>query len=169
MKIPVQFHIEWAVGALVDGKDSPSLRILAGLDENSSSFEVEEYYRRARRELSLPEPTEEEALREYAVHLSRQILEPGSDFEKLAGMLHELCWTNHFPEGMMGWFTFVDSLWAIKNGESPDVYEPLYGEDDVRLRTDPRGVAEELARKFILENEHCVIRPNRRKMTQPDE
>lgn len=138
-------YIDWAVVALTEGLDSKNLRILAGLDRFVSPFEAEEYFLKARKELSLPEPTKEEAIRAYAVHIARGLLEPDSDFGTLVRMLSELCSSNDYPKCLMVWYNLDDGLCDIKTGGYPHSFESLYG-------ADPRIVVEKTAREFIQNN-----------------
>ena len=56
----IKDYINWAVSALSDGFDSPSLAILAGLDYGViSQIEASEYFLRAVKELNLPIPDSE--------------------------------------------------------------------------------------------------------------
>jgi hypothetical protein len=51
----VRDYVDWAGNALVDGFDSPSLKVLAGLDyAGTSSMEVSRYFLKAVKELNLP-------------------------------------------------------------------------------------------------------------------
>ena len=59
----VQEYVNWAGNALVDGFDSPSLSILAGLDYGEiSQVEAPDYFLKAVKELKLPIPDSELAL-----------------------------------------------------------------------------------------------------------
>ncbi|MEU6251390.1 hypothetical protein [Streptomyces sp. NPDC047043] len=59
-----------AAHALVDGRDSPSLRELAGLPRRSDATEIRERYVQALHELGIPLPDEETAGRCLLVHLA---------------------------------------------------------------------------------------------------
>ncbi|MEU9777746.1 hypothetical protein [Streptomyces sp. NPDC047968] len=59
-----------AANALVDGRDSPSLRELAGLPRRSDETEIRELYVRALHELGTPLPDEETAGRHLLVSLA---------------------------------------------------------------------------------------------------
>lgn len=59
----VQDYVSWAVNALADGFDSPSLAILAGLDYGEiSQTEAPDYFLKAVKELNLPIPDSELAI-----------------------------------------------------------------------------------------------------------
>ena len=55
--VAVQDYVNWAVNALVDGFDSPSLAILAGLGYDiTSEIEAPDYFLKTVKELALPIP-----------------------------------------------------------------------------------------------------------------
>lgn len=58
-------YVEWAVQAIVDGIDSPSLRILAGLPHLVIPSEAEHYFQRTLSELGVPLISGEEAIRAH--------------------------------------------------------------------------------------------------------
>ncbi|MFJ3720587.1 hypothetical protein [Streptomyces sp. NPDC090057] len=59
-----------AARALVDGRDSPALRELAGLTRGSDESEIRELYVQALHELGIPHPDEETAGRYFLVSLA---------------------------------------------------------------------------------------------------
>ena len=62
----IKDYINWAVNALADGFDSPSLAILASLDYRElSQIEAPEYFLKAIKELKLPIPDSELALKNW--------------------------------------------------------------------------------------------------------
>jgi len=138
-------YIDWAVDAMVAGFDSRNLRILAGLEPCVASFEAEEHFKRARRELNLPKPNREQALRDYAIHLAECILLPDSDFETLVAKLSELCHTNDYPDYLMEWYLLLDGLTDIRTGHYPHGYDELY-------QAEPRKIACDVATAFIKNN-----------------
>lgn len=135
-------YIDWAADALAAGTDSRNLRILAGLDRFVSTFEAEEHFMKAREELGLVAPDRDQALKDYAVHLAEQILEPDSKYPELVAQLAELCWTNDYPGFLMDWYSLDDGLDNALAGEYPWGYEALY-------QADPRKVVTHVARAFI--------------------
>ena len=63
---------EWAIRALEVGLDSPSLRILAGLRDDESHFEVDAWFARTLRELGLEAPRRA-TLRSVVLRMAREI------------------------------------------------------------------------------------------------
>lgn len=135
-------YIEWATDAMTSGSDSPNLRILAGLDRFVSPFEAEDHFKRARKELGLAEPSQEQAIRDYAIHLAELILEPDSDFDSLVEKLSKLCNIEDYPAYLMEWYSLDDGLTSLRTGHYPHGYDELY-------QTDPREVVCGVARSFI--------------------
>lgn len=71
--LPRDACVEWAVAALVQGWDSPSLRMLAGLYRPGWD-EVQHYLELALRELSIPNSSGEQAVRAYLRDVAEDIL-----------------------------------------------------------------------------------------------
>ena len=79
---------EWATDQLVQGRDTPHLRQLAGTTGSENSFELQDLFDRALHELGLSVPSREQAILLYAQELARDYLEGKATREHL---LHELC------------------------------------------------------------------------------
>ncbi len=130
--------VNWAMRALMDGFDSPSLGILAGLDLGSRSrfsvdlFEAYEYFLRVIKELALPIPDielalsfpdvwttvpfpyDETALRRHLNELAEQIREGVIDPVLGIDRIHrEVVDPLHHPSDLMPWCF----LWE---GNTPD-------------------------------------------------
>jgi hypothetical protein len=63
-----------ALIGLEEGQDSPSLRILAGLNEKENPFNIESYFNDALSELKITPPTKRQAAIEYAYGVIDEIL-----------------------------------------------------------------------------------------------
>jgi hypothetical protein len=116
-------YVEWATGMLTDGRDSPNLRMLAGLDERGSVFEAEEHFTRALRELQIPEPDETGKLRAYACDLARQILDGTLATEAGVKALYQVCLVTGYARPFMVWLYLDDALDSIRAGDYPYTYE----------------------------------------------
>src|SRR5262245_61005665 len=68
-------YTDWAGEMLVLGYDSPSLRILAGLDKFVSTFEAEDYFLKSVKELDLNLPDPDTAVRAYACEIARRVVD----------------------------------------------------------------------------------------------
>ena len=69
---------------LEENLESESLVILAGMNENANSFEIEEYYKNALVELELKEPNDFEASKVLlAYYLKEMIVKPETAFKQM--------------------------------------------------------------------------------------
>ena len=68
-----EHYADWACEMLVQGFNSPSLAILAGLDKFASIFEAGDYFLRSINELNLSAPDSDTAIRLYACEIANQI------------------------------------------------------------------------------------------------
>jgi hypothetical protein len=135
-------YVAWATGMLVDGHDSPTLRVLAGLDERGSVFETEEYFSRALRELQIPEPDEAGKMRAYAYDLARQILGGTLAAEEGVRALYQICLASGYARPFMVWLYLDDALDSIKAGDYPYTYESATADNFA-------GIVKAEARRFI--------------------
>jgi hypothetical protein len=88
--------VDWALEALCEGVDSPSLRILAGLEPLLNSFEVLDYTRRTLKELGISELVGEEAVLAYSRDLAEEIIERRESLRANLSALFRLCHTNDY-------------------------------------------------------------------------
>lgn len=141
-------YVDWATDAMMAGSDSPNLRILAGLDRFVSPFEAEDQFKRARKELGLPTPNRDQALKDYAIHLAESIHKPASNFDILVAKLSELHHTNDYPDCpdyLMEWYSLDDGLTDIRSANYPYGFDELY-------QSDPSKIVVEIANTFITNN-----------------
>lgn len=117
-------YVEWAISMLEQDFDSPSLRILAGLD-GSSLFEADDYFRRVLRELHIPQPDFEASLRAYACDLATRIVAGTLDAENGVRLLYRICLAADYAKDFMVWLYLDDALDDIKAGRYPHTYESL--------------------------------------------
>ncbi|HSG31547.1 MAG TPA: hypothetical protein VLB82_08385 [Thermodesulfobacteriota bacterium] len=96
--------ISWAEEALHNGFDSPSLRILAGLDKPLNSFEVNEYTTRALHELNIKIPSESEAVDEYASELVLLIIDHPERMRDVLKLLSDLAISTEFQDNIFDYY-----------------------------------------------------------------
>lgn len=138
--------IAWAIDELVSGGESDALAVLAGFDEHTSSYELRDYFEKAKRELGLSEPTKSDALEQYANYLAESILEPDSDYRPIVAKLATLCHLNNYPSKMFEWFELDDGLADLASAKNyPFAYPELSS-------ANPREVVEKVAREFLKAN-----------------
>ena len=70
---------EFAYSGMRDGYDSPSLHILAGLEEKVDPQEADKYFKLALNELGLAIPDRRQAALQYAVALAEEIINNKTD------------------------------------------------------------------------------------------
>jgi len=88
--------VDWATMALCSGADSPSLRILAGLDPQSNGFEIRDYTRKALEELGIKPLSGVESVLAYARDLAEEIVENSQKLRANLNTLYQLCHTNDY-------------------------------------------------------------------------
>ena len=117
-------YVEWAISMLEQDFDSPSLRILAGLD-GSSLFEADDYFRRVLRELHIPEPDSEASMRAYACDLATRFVAGTLDAKNGVRQLYRMCLAADCAKDFIVWFYLDDALDDIEAGQYPHTYESL--------------------------------------------
>ena len=121
---------ELATTALSEGSDSPSLRILAGLNSMDRSEEIERHFKKCLHEFGIAEPRKEEAawrlLRYYTdLILHREIdLYQGLDciFQKIYNNMHWANSNNVYvgdSVGLEALYGFYDNLGELLSWQSP--------------------------------------------------
>jgi hypothetical protein len=131
----VQDYVNWAVDALMDGLDSYSLAILAGLDIGSAVdwLEADKYFLKAVRELALPIPDDELALslpndeavlrrhlNEIAQQIREGVIDPVTGIERI---YREVISPLGHPSDLSPW----DFLWE---GNSPGWHYAEHSEEE---------------------------------------
>jgi hypothetical protein len=109
-------YVDWAGEMLVDGCDSHSLRILAGLDRRGSAFEAEHYFTRALKELNLNSPDPDIAVRAYGCEIARQIIEDKITAQDGVRKLYQICIGTDYSRDFMGWYELDDILDSLLQG-----------------------------------------------------
>ena len=82
---------DWATDQLVQGRDTPHLRQLAGATGSENAFELEELVDRSLHELGLSIPSRERAVLVYSQELARDYLDSRITSEYLLQELCQLC------------------------------------------------------------------------------
>lgn len=95
---------QWAVSALEDGFDSPSLRVLAGFPSREPSAEPLMFLQRTLSELGYPIPVRDLLLRQYGANIAQLILDGSVSTREGVRQMHESVVSplNHAPD-VMGW------------------------------------------------------------------
>jgi hypothetical protein len=116
-----QDYVDWAVQALTEDFDSPSLAILASLDMSNdfSLSEAEKFFQNVVSELGWSLPDKETILRTHFITLVSNIRNGTIDPEMGVDRIHrEVISPLEHPSDLQGWCL----LWE---GNSPTEYEPI--------------------------------------------
>lgn len=116
-------YAAWAGEMLVEGYDSHSLRILAGLDKFASTFEAENYFARSLAELNLTPPDSDTAIRAYACEIARQIIEDKITAQDGVRALFQICIATDYAADFIIWLELDDALDSLISGNYPFTYE----------------------------------------------
>ena len=117
-----QDYVDWAVQALTDGFDSPSLAILASLDieTNFSLWDAEKYFKNAVAELGWSFPDDDTVLRNHFVTLITNIHNGIIDPETGVDRIHrEVISPLGHPSDLQGWCLLWEGNNPIDYGMIP--------------------------------------------------
>jgi hypothetical protein len=142
-KAQTEDYVEWAMTMLEAELESNNLKILAGLSKLASPFEAEYYFKRAKLELGIFEPTKEQAIKDYAIYIAQQIIDEIIPYRRGVEILDQLCCTNDYPNYLMEWYYLDNWLDDIDNGES---YDPEFDGKS------PKEIVNQVACAFINNN-----------------
>lgn len=137
-------YVDWAGEMLVQGYDSYSLRILAGLERLASTFEAEEYFLRSAKELGLSIPDSGTAVRAYACEIAQQIVDGRLTGQEGVRELYRICLATEYDRDYLVWLQLDDALDTLLSGEYAYTYESATLENFDE-------VAKQEAEKFIVE------------------
>jgi hypothetical protein len=111
-------YINWALKMLENNNDSFSLNILSSLSEPLNIFEVEDYFKRALRELKMQEPTFEECAEYYIRQLAKRILEEENSAIDLAYKIYEIVRELDNYDGLEEWYNISDMIDDFRYGDN---------------------------------------------------
>lgn len=143
-QLPADDYIDWAGEMLVQGHDTYSLRILAGLERSASAFEAEDYFLRAAKELGLTIPAPADAVRAYACEIARQIMDEQITGQDGVRALYRICLGTEYDRDYLIWLELDDALDSLLSGQYAYTYESATLENFDE-------VAKQEAEKFIVE------------------
>ena len=114
--------INWAVQALVDGFDTPSLVILAGLDSDTSyTGERYDYFRKSLRELGINiSDYGGNNLVEFSRIVSEELLAEEIDVKEALDLLYTCyIWSDYSAHFLSVWYRLSDDLSLMDSGYGP--------------------------------------------------
>lgn len=133
--------VAWAVAALEQGLETPSLAILAGLSPDDE-FEIESYLNEAVAELSRTRPDPEQALWEWARWVAHAVTIETHPWDPCLAELNSLFYATDHDRRLVRFLHLSDDLDRIENGESPLFFPNL-------TRTTAVGILQSEARMFL--------------------
>ncbi|HZG72855.1 MAG TPA: hypothetical protein VEY51_15055 [Chondromyces sp.] len=95
---------------LENDRASLSLNILSSLREPLNIFEVEDYFRRALKELDWQEPSYEECAVYYIQHLSKKILEDKNHALEIAYDIYMVVRDLDYPDNLEEWCNISEMI-----------------------------------------------------------
>ena len=103
--------VEWAVQMLVDGHDTPTLRVLAGESAPFNEFEMGSLLDRTLEEFGVPVPeTVEDAAIAYTMRWVQQLASHAAEKGPTLSELAELCSELLYPDALLGFYTLHDAF-----------------------------------------------------------
>jgi hypothetical protein len=118
-------YIEWAVERLCEGLDSPSLRILAGLNLRFERHEVEPYFKKTCEELGIGAPPETADPREAAFLIKRAYSHGEMSVEETLNMMSDLYQRSDYGDPLLSvWFNIEEELAMRDTGHEGIFYPP---------------------------------------------
>lgn len=139
---PDERCVQWAVGLLVLGTDTPAVRVLAGLTPPVEYYEATKLIDRALRELAVPILREEDAIDAYTAELLRDFMDGRQSLRDVFAELTRLCIDTDYDNALWPFYLLGHAL-----GELDALGVQFYWEGVDRDNIDP--VARQQARAWL--------------------
>lgn len=118
-------HINWAVERLCEGVDSPSLRILAGLNVLLERDEIEEYFTKTCKELNIDSLLKLAEPRKIAYLVKKNYDLEEMSVEAALYMMAELYQKSEYSDPLLSvWYELEEELLAREDGNGGYFYPP---------------------------------------------
>jgi hypothetical protein len=108
--------VDWAVDALVAGWDSPSLRVLAGLEKPPNEFEVDRYVTQVAQELRIDIPNRRGLGELYALVIARDLVDGAAPPYEGSRELRRLWLVLGCPTSLQPWSMYEDGFELARDG-----------------------------------------------------
>jgi hypothetical protein len=109
-RTPDERAVQWAVNLLVAGQDTPSLRVLAGLNSPLDYFETTKLIDRALAELGVPRLDVSESIEVYAAELLADLLNHRREMRTVLGELEQLCIAMKYEKSLMPFYLLENAF-----------------------------------------------------------
>lgn len=116
--------VDWATDQLVAGKDSPALRILAGLGR-ADSREVRDYFPKALAELGIPFPNKDDCLIYYCGDVARDVIKNSISPLKAFGVLWQITDELNYPDELCCWRRLEGDLDVMEYQGAPVAHREM--------------------------------------------
>lgn len=130
--VTVDDYILWSQTLLKNDVSSTSLSVISSLPSNNNMFEVEDYFKRALKELDIEIPKIEKSSRAYISLLATQILikEDDNEMFHLAHEIFRIVSNLHYPDDLMEWYYINEMIDQIKYDKS----SIKFNEEDIKSK-----------------------------------
>ena len=110
-------HIEWAVQLLAQGSDTPSLRILAGLNPKTERDKIESFFRKALQELGIGNAALPTNLRQVTELVWQAYEELELSAEQVVHMMANLFVKSELEDELLSiWYAIEEEMDYLQNG-----------------------------------------------------
>jgi hypothetical protein len=140
--VSTEDYVKWSHTLLESNVSSPSLNIISSLSSDENIFEVEDYFKRALKELGIKAPTTEISSRAYIAFLASNIfrVESLSEMFDLAYKIFRIVAELQYPEDLMEWYEISEMIDQIQYDDLP----LEFNEEDIKSKIENEA-------KLILE------------------
>ncbi|WP_458354237.1 hypothetical protein [Peribacillus frigoritolerans] len=111
-------YVNWAIHMLEEDFTTQSLNILSSFSEPLNIFEVEDYFSRIIRELSLQEPLHEECAKYYIYELLRKIINGEEDVLEIAYEIYNVIREHFTNEELSVWYDISEKIDDYRYGDN---------------------------------------------------
>ncbi|QEY20654.1 hypothetical protein D0S48_08040 [Psychrobacillus sp. AK 1817] len=111
-------YVNWSTQMSENSDTSTSLNILSSLRETLNIFEVEDYFHRAVRELSMEEPTQDECSKYYFWYLLKQIIDNESIAINYAYEIYQVVREEFVSEELNVWYEISEMIDDYRYGDN---------------------------------------------------
>jgi hypothetical protein len=115
--------VEWAYNELLLGSDTPSLRILAGLDNPIDPVDVQNYLRKSLKELSIV-IEKKVAIDEYVKLLANKTIAGEITKKEMSEKMYQVLVYTEYDKEFFVWFNineYYDDYWMVSKRNIEDV------------------------------------------------
>lgn len=111
-------YINWAIQMLENNFSTQSLNILSSLKKPLNMFEIEDYFTRTIRELSLQKPSHEECAKYYIYELLKRILNNKGDIMSIAYEIYNVVHEHFTNEEVSVWYDISEKIDDFRYGDN---------------------------------------------------